>query len=101
VGPALNRALPTIVMLRQTIMGQPGPPAAASPRAKASAKSAAAPERTVARQLYRLLERTGHQLEDSKHQDPAGQPGEVVRRIRDDIDGRVRRLLAEFAPTGA
>ena len=42
-----------------------------------------------------------HQLEDSKHQDPAGQPVEVVRRIRDDIDGRVRRLLAEFVPTGA
>jgi hypothetical protein len=40
-------------------------------------------------------------LEDSKLQDPAGQPVEVVRRIRDDIDGRVRRLLAELVPTGA
>ena len=29
--------------------------------------------------------------------DPAGQPPDVVRRIRDDIDGRVRALLAELA----
>jgi protein-tyrosine-phosphatase len=39
--------------------------------------------------------------EDWKLQDPASQPVEVVRRIRDDIDGRVRRLLAELVPTGA
>jgi protein-tyrosine-phosphatase len=29
---------------------------------------------------------------------PAGQPVEVVRRIRDDVDARVRRLLAELVP---
>jgi protein-tyrosine-phosphatase len=30
--------------------------------------------------------------------DPAGQPLEVVRRIRDDIDSRVLGLVAELAP---
>jgi adenylate cyclase len=34
-------------------------------------------------------------------QDPAGQPVEVVRRIRNDIDGRVQRLLGELVPAGA
>jgi arsenate reductase len=33
--------------------------------------------------------------------DPAGQPVEVVRRIRDDIDLRVQQLLAELVPAGA
>jgi protein-tyrosine-phosphatase len=33
--------------------------------------------------------------------DPAGQPVEQVRAIRDDIDRRVRELLAELAPTPA
>ena len=28
--------------------------------------------------------------------DPAGQPIEVVREVRDDIEGRVRRLIAEL-----
>jgi arsenate reductase len=37
---------------------------------------------------------------DRELQDPAGQPVEVVRRIRDDIDIRVRRLLAELVPSG-
>lgn len=32
--------------------------------------------------------------------DPAGQDIAVVRRIRDDIDARVRALLAELAPVG-
>ena len=32
-------------------------------------------------------------------EDPAGQPLATVRRIRDDIEGRVRGLLAELAPT--
>jgi arsenate reductase len=32
--------------------------------------------------------------------DPAGQPLEVVRRIRDDIDGRVRALLDELLRQG-
>ena len=31
----------------------------------------------------------------------AGQPVEVVRRIRDDIDGRVRRLLDELVPSAS
>jgi protein-tyrosine-phosphatase len=31
--------------------------------------------------------------------DPAGRPVEEVRPIRDDIDARVRALLAELAPT--
>jgi arsenate reductase (thioredoxin) len=30
--------------------------------------------------------------------DPAGQDLDTVRRIVDDIDARVRRLLAEVAP---
>jgi arsenate reductase (thioredoxin) len=30
--------------------------------------------------------------------DPAGQPLEVVRRIRDEIDERVRALLEELVP---
>jgi len=33
-------------------------------------------------------------------QDPAGQPIEVVRRIRDDIDQRVQGLVAELLPVG-
>jgi arsenate reductase (thioredoxin) len=40
----------------------------------------------------------GKRYEDWELQDPAGQPVEVVRRIRDDIDGRVRRLLDELVP---
>jgi arsenate reductase (thioredoxin) len=40
----------------------------------------------------------GKRYEDWQLQDPAGQPVEVVRRIRDDIDGRVRQLLAELVP---
>jgi arsenate reductase (thioredoxin) len=37
----------------------------------------------------------GERYEDWRLQDPAGQPVEVVRGIRDQIDGRVRQLLAE------
>jgi arsenate reductase (thioredoxin) len=33
-------------------------------------------------------------------QDPAGEGLEAVQRIRDDIDGRVRALVAELAPVG-
>src|SRR5918999_1420176 len=40
----------------------------------------------------------GKRYEDWELQDPAGQPVEVVRRIRDDIDLRVQQLLAELAP---
>jgi arsenate reductase (thioredoxin) len=41
----------------------------------------------------------GKRYEDWELQDPAGQPVEVVRRIRDDLDARVRRLLAELVPS--
>jgi arsenate reductase (thioredoxin) len=40
----------------------------------------------------------GKRYEDWQLQDPAGQPVEVVRDIRDQIDARVRRLLAELVP---
>jgi protein-tyrosine-phosphatase len=33
--------------------------------------------------------------------DDFGQPVEVVRRIRDEIDARVQQLLAELVPAGA
>jgi arsenate reductase (thioredoxin) len=40
----------------------------------------------------------GKRYEDWELDDPAGQPVEVVRRIRDDIDLRVQALLAELVP---
>jgi protein-tyrosine-phosphatase/DNA-binding transcriptional ArsR family regulator len=43
----------------------------------------------------------GKRYEDWELQDPAGQPVEVVRRIRDDIEGRVQQLLGELVPAGA
>jgi arsenate reductase (thioredoxin) len=43
----------------------------------------------------------GKRYEDWELDDPAGQPVEVVRRIRDDIDLRVQQLLAELVPAGA
>ena len=43
----------------------------------------------------------GKRYEDWELDDPAGQPVEVVRRIRDDIDLRVQALLAELVPTSA
>jgi arsenate reductase (thioredoxin) len=43
----------------------------------------------------------GKRYEDWELQDPAGQPVEVVRSIRDDIDTRVRRLLAELVPNAS
>jgi arsenate reductase (thioredoxin) len=43
----------------------------------------------------------GKRYEDWELQDPAGQPVEVVRRIRDDIDARVQQLLGELDPAGA
>ena len=42
----------------------------------------------------------GKRYEDWELKDPAGQPVEVVRRIRDDIDARVQQLLAELVPAG-
>ena len=42
----------------------------------------------------------GKRYEDWELQDPAGQPVEVVRRVRDDIDARVRQLLGELVPAG-
>jgi arsenate reductase (thioredoxin) len=43
----------------------------------------------------------GKRYEDWELDDPAGQPVEVVRGIRDDLDARVQRLLAELVPAGA
>jgi protein-tyrosine-phosphatase len=43
----------------------------------------------------------GKRYEDWELQDPAGQPVEVVRGIRDDIDARVQQLLTELAPASA
>ena len=43
----------------------------------------------------------GKRYEDWELQDPAGQPVEVVRRIRDQIDARVQQLLSELVPAGA
>jgi arsenate reductase (thioredoxin) len=40
----------------------------------------------------------GKRYEDWQLQDPAGQPVEVVRAVRDEIDARVRQLLAELVP---
>ena len=42
----------------------------------------------------------GQRYEDWQLQDPADQPIEVVRGIRDQIDARVRQLLRELLPTG-
>jgi arsenate reductase (thioredoxin) len=41
----------------------------------------------------------GKRYLDWELDDPAGQPLEVVRRIRDDIDSRVQKLLAELVPS--
>jgi protein-tyrosine-phosphatase len=43
----------------------------------------------------------GKRYEDWELEDPAGQPIEVVRGIRDQIDGRVQQLLAELVPSSA
>jgi arsenate reductase (thioredoxin) len=43
----------------------------------------------------------GKRYEDWELDDPAGQPVEVVRRIRDDIDLRVQALLGELVPARA
>ena len=40
----------------------------------------------------------GKRYLDWQLDDPAGQPIDVVRRIRDDIERRVQALLAEIAP---
>jgi arsenate reductase len=40
----------------------------------------------------------GKRYEDWQLQDPAAQPVEVVRRIRDQIDARVQQLLGELVP---
>jgi protein-tyrosine-phosphatase len=41
----------------------------------------------------------GKRYEDWELEDPAGQDIEAVRRIRDEIGERVRRLVDELAPT--
>ena len=43
----------------------------------------------------------GKRYEDWQLQDPAGQPIEVVRAIRDEIDARVQQLLAELVPAAS
>ena len=43
---------------------------------------------------------TGKRYEDWELDDPAGQPVETVRRIRDDIQARVRTLLREMTSEG-
>jgi protein-tyrosine-phosphatase len=43
----------------------------------------------------------GKRNEDWELQDPAGQPVEVVRRIRDDIDARLQQLLNGLVPASA
>ena len=40
----------------------------------------------------------GKRYEDWELRDPAGQPIEVVRQVRDDIRDRVSRLVAELLP---
>ncbi len=42
----------------------------------------------------------GKRYEDWPVGDPAGQDAESVRRIVDDVDARVRRLVAELLPDG-
>ena len=43
----------------------------------------------------------GKRYEDWELDDPAGQDLETVRRIRDEIDERVQKLIAELLPTSA
>jgi protein-tyrosine-phosphatase len=43
----------------------------------------------------------GKRYEDWELDDPAGQPVEVVRRIRDDLDARVQQLLSELVTARA
>jgi arsenate reductase len=43
----------------------------------------------------------GTRYEDWKLTDPAGQPIEVVRQVRDEIRDRVQTLVAELLPAGA
>jgi arsenate reductase len=43
----------------------------------------------------------GKRYEDWELEDPAGKDIETVRRVRDDIRGRVEALIAEIAPAAA
>ncbi|MFD1715951.1 arsenate reductase ArsC [Amnibacterium flavum] len=43
----------------------------------------------------------GKRYEDWDLEDPAGKDIETVRRVRDDIKGRIEGLLAELIPTAA
>jgi arsenate reductase (thioredoxin) len=43
----------------------------------------------------------GKRYEDWKLQDPAGQDLATVRRIRDEIDARVQKLIGELVPTSS
>ncbi|MGC5078383.1 arsenate reductase ArsC [Agrococcus sp. DT81.2] len=43
----------------------------------------------------------GKRYEDWELEDPAGKDIETVRRVRDDIRGRVERLLADLVPSAS
>ena len=43
----------------------------------------------------------GKRYEDWELEDPAGKGIDTVRRVRDDIRGRVETLIGELLPTGA
>jgi len=43
----------------------------------------------------------GKRYEDWELEDPAGKGIDTVRRVRDDIRGRVKTLVGELLPTGA
>ena len=43
----------------------------------------------------------GKRYEDWELDDPAGQDLDTVRRIRDEIDVRIKKLVGELVPTGA
>ena len=45
--------------------------------------------------------RTGKRYEDWELEDPAGKGIDTVRRVRDDIRGRVETLIGELLPAGA
>ena len=43
----------------------------------------------------------GKRYEDWELEDPAGKSIDTVRRVRDDIRGRVQTLISELLPAGA
>jgi protein-tyrosine-phosphatase len=49
----------------------------------------------------RLPDLRRERFEDWQLDDPAGKDVDTVRRVRDDIRGRVETLITELLPTGA